>query len=418
MKCVKTLLALILLSCGPSLAGEWFIPAAAHADGEEGSVWRTKLFLRNFGAADLSVEITLLPRDRNNATGTESVTIELKAGESREIDDILSALFAFDGAAALRIESAGEELVVGSRTYNQAATGTFGQFIPGVRRAGAVQAEREIRLLGLNGADGWRSNVGWVNLESEAITVTVELFAGNGSSLGTSSFDEHPFGHRQFNVFTRLKVPAEDNVYAVLSASGTFQPYASVVASGSNDPIYVAALSGLDSAPSLLLPASAHVDGSGGTRWQTDLWVLNAGAAPAEVTIELWQQENAGSSPTVLSEVLSQGLGPGEQLQAEDVVLDVFGLDGAQAVLVVSSDEQLMATSRTYNTAPAGSFGQFIQGEPVDALGVVGEVLSMPGAVENNAFRTNLGVVSATSAVVVAHNLQLELLPPDNRLFY
>ena len=52
MRTTAPMLLAIILAAVPATAGEWWIPATAHADGAQGSVWRTDLVVHNFGADD------------------------------------------------------------------------------------------------------------------------------------------------------------------------------------------------------------------------------------------------------------------------------------------------------------------------------------------------------------------------------
>ncbi len=382
--------AVLLAGAMTTAAGEWWIPASAHGPGADGSVWRTDLVLANFGDADLEVTVSLMPQGLDNGVPTLVESIVVAAGATVGIEDVVAEMFGAGGTAAIHIAAASDELVASSRTYNLSSHGTFGQSIPGISAAAAIPAGSAGVLVGLSSAEGRRTNLGWVNAEARDVTVTVFLYDSAGDLINAATFHELPYGQTQFNLFRELTAGAVASAWAIVTADGALAPYASVVAGGSNDPIYVPALRGLDAATDLLYPAVARVAGSGGTSWGTDAWLLNTGGGFAEVTLELWP--TGGGAP--LTADLGYELAPGEQATLEDLVHSIFGLDGTQGALAVHADQLLLATSRTFNNAPVGEFGQFIPARSIGEMAGVGERQVLPGAVQSTAFRTNLGLVA------------------------
>lgn len=380
----------LLAGATTTAAGEWWIPASAHGPGADGSVWRTDLVLANFGDGGVEVTISLMPQGTDNGVPTLVESVMVAAGATIEIADVVAALFGAEGTAAIRIAAPGDHLVATSRTYNLSPHGTFGQSISGVAAAAAIPAGSAGTLIGLSSSEGRRTNLGWVNAEARPVTVTVFLYDAAGDLINAATFDALPYGQTQFNLFRELGAGAVASARAIVTADGALVPYASVVAAGSNDPIYVPALRGLDAATDLLYPAVAHVAGSGGTSWGTDAWLLNIGGGYAEIALELWP--TGGGAP--LTTILGHELAPGEQVALEDLVRSTFGLDGTQGALAVHADQLLLATSRTYNNAPVGEFGQFIPARSIGEMAGVGERQVLPGAVQSSAFRSNLGLVA------------------------
>ncbi len=385
----------LLLTVAPAAAGQWYIPAAAHSLGAEGSVWRTDLVVHSYASATTTVTLTLLPQGADNSARDRTWQVTVAPGATLRIEDVLATAFAFDGTAALVVDADVDAVVVTSRTFNLVAAGSFGQFIPAAAAATAVLPGTEAILPGLGAGGGRRTNLGWVSLGDQPSEVAVALYSEHGELLASETFTEQPFGQTQFNLFTELGVAATDTVWARVRATVPVMPYASVVASISNDPIYVAARTSLDAATDLIFPAAAHVAGAGGTNWASDAWVVNLGSAPATLSLELWRQGQANPTPQTVT--LDGVLAPLAQRALPDLILAQFGLDAAQGAVVVRSNQLVVATSRTYNTAPSGTFGQFIPAQRASSLGGVGETLLLPGAIDGSGFRTNLGLVATAS---------------------
>jgi len=361
-------------------------------------VWRTDVVLDNFGPEPVTATVTLLPQGTDNTDRSRATTVTVPAGGAMEIADALQALWGFTGVAALEIDAPVDTLAVRPRTFNQSSDGTFGQMIPGFA-SGSVVREVPAYLLGLSGTDGRRTNVGWVNAGPDPLTVTVALHGAAGDLLGEASFTVLPYGQAQINdVFAALGAPARDAAWAVVTADGPFVPYASVVAAGSNDPIFVAPLTPFDRAARALIPAVVHADGVNGTAWRTDLWLFNPSDETVTARLALLLKDRENPSP----ETATVTLEPGTQLALDDVVLSVFGHDTAVGALEIETDGgAVLATSRSYNAVPGGSFGQFIPARPAASLARDGEPYLLPGLTWNGAFRTNIGLVALDSSGTV-----------------
>jgi hypothetical protein len=143
------------------------------------------------------------------------------------------------------------------------------------------------------------------------------------------------------------------------------------------------------------VPVAAHTDGANGSQWRSELGLLNPGSRSASVEVRFHGPDTVMSS--------SIGVPAG----AQSVLSDVVGQLGAsgQGALEVIADRPLMLTARTYNqVAPdAGCFANGTQGQdyPVlDASGGLeaGQSAFLPALEEDDAYRTNIGVVNMGEA--------------------
>ncbi len=180
----------------------WVLPASAHAPGANGANWRTDLEVHNAGTTAATYTVELLARDAENLT-PQSRTYTLSPQQSVRYVDALMGMFAFTGAAALRITASSELVMVTSRTYNQIGTNpwnlpegsSFGQFVPAMTDAQAIGPGEEGRLIQLTqcpsaGGVDFRTNVGIVNATGTALDVTVDFYRADGTWLGTKSGGE------------------------------------------------------------------------------------------------------------------------------------------------------------------------------------------------------------------------------------
>jgi hypothetical protein len=141
------------------------------------------------------------------------------------------------------------------------------------------------------------------------------------------------------------------------------------------------------------VPAIAHNVGAGGTRWRSDLAVVNRSGFAGSLTLTY-------ASPD-LKVTQAAGLSAGGTVEWRNVLESLFGLapTGNTAGLVeVVADVPLAITARSYSEGPQGTMGQdFPALTDSDAL-LPGRVGILPQLRRGNGFYTNLGVVNLGTA--------------------
>ncbi len=243
----------------PDATSTLFVPASAHAAGANGASWRTDLQIHNPGTVTASFTLALLRRDADNsAPETRSFTVA--PGQSVRHVDVLTALFGFTGAAALRLDVSSGTLTVTSRTYNQIGENpwslpegsSFGQFVPGFPADAAIPYGEEGRLIQLTqrdaaSLDGFRTNLGLVNATASILDLKLDLYRADGTWLATKQGDElrlPPHGFRQLDQVFAPWGPLAD-AYAVVrpqTPGGRLFAFATVIDNHySGDPIFIPA---------------------------------------------------------------------------------------------------------------------------------------------------------------------------------
>jgi len=224
---------------------EWFVPAAARAAGQNGTVWRTDLAIFNGSGREASLTFTFLPKDGDNG-GLTGLPLSLSAGKVLAIDDVVLALFGLgDGSGAIRIQSSEPEMVVTSRTYNDAPAGTFGQSIPGFPVGSALVAGREGQIVGVIEGTNFRTNLGFVNASPDLVQLKTSFYDSEGVLLGIKLYSLKPFSQiqigRAFKTVSSADVSGGRMTVAVTSGGSIFA-YASMVDNRSGDPVYLPAI--------------------------------------------------------------------------------------------------------------------------------------------------------------------------------
>ena len=141
------------------------------------------------------------------------------------------------------------------------------------------------------------------------------------------------------------------------------------------------------------VPAVAHNVGAGGTRWRSDVAVVNRSGFAGSLTLTYLSPD--------LQLTQAVGLPAGGTVEWRNVLESLFGLalTGNTAGLVeVVADVPLAITARSYSEGPQGTMGQdFPALTDSDAL-LPGRVGILPQLRRGNGFYTNLGVVNLGTA--------------------
>lgn len=226
--------------------GPLVIAAASHADGLNGTTWRTQLEVCNPSPDPRIYRVELLPGYPPRAAPPPA-TLSLEPHACHRHDDVLASLFGFAGSGALRIVSEEGALAASSRTYADTADGTFGQSIPAVPECEAFSGEQALLLQLSSSADpdeGFRTNVGLVNLADQPAEVRLTASSGNWHHLGFLRVPVPPRSHRQLSDLLRVLGAGTVDAASVrvwVPSEGRVIPYASVVDNATGDPTFIPA---------------------------------------------------------------------------------------------------------------------------------------------------------------------------------
>lgn len=387
------------------------VPAAARAPGAAGTSWVTDLVLHNPGPTAATANLFFMAGGSDN-TATAGRQVQAPAGASIRLGDVVGSLFGLTDSGGAVLVGSDVELLISSRTYNDASSGTFGQFIPGLPLTAAVGADGQPWLVQLTGTDRFRTNVGFANPTSAELAASVELYDATGAFLGRRRLTVEPYGWRQLNgVVESIAGGSHEDVRALVAtttAGARFFCYASVVDNSSGDPVFI--LPGELFAGVQYITATAHVGGANQTSWRTDLELFNPGATGLEVGLELLRADRDNSSPRSARRVVAGG----GCLRLIDVLDELFGFTGAAALRISSGGEALMASSRTYNDLGTETYGQYIPAVPASDASDGGHAVRLIQLTHSTSgdagSRTNIGCVSTMASEIT---LTVELLSGD-----
>lgn len=192
-----TLLSLIAVPLVAQVNDTYVIPVAANAHGAFGSNWKTQFSIFNPQLdRDLVVTVVFIPT--GGAQG-DAVTITVPKNAMAYSDNILDDLaFTQASSGALLVYTDENDnrnttilqrsFLVTSNTYNDLGdNGTYGQTVPGIwtglqdfNTDGISGVAHGIRNIA---SQGWRTNVGAVNLGRCNVNVLVSVYDGDGNTL-------------------------------------------------------------------------------------------------------------------------------------------------------------------------------------------------------------------------------------------
>jgi len=247
-------------------------------------------------------------------------------------------------------------------------------------------------LIHLISGFSFRSNVGFMEVTGQAVTVEVKLFNDLNAPLGTKTYTLLPLGfHQVSNIFQDMGItanhPAARAEVRVLG-TGAVLAYASIIDNVSNDAIFTVAqkLLGVSTEAQRTLAVAAHTGGAKGTQWKSDVRVFNPTGAALDVT---YTYRPDGGTPMVETQSV-----PSMNIQyVGDALLQLFNVSqDTHGSLQVSAGSALLVSSRIYNAGDAGTYGQYVpsnrtdQGIVADSSGII------LGLQTNDGYRTNLGL--------------------------
>ena len=216
----------------PVLNNVYVIPSIAHAPGAGGTQWRTDVAAVNLAGSVASLELTYYS---DAAPQGQSVT--LAPFEARSWRDILVGRFGLSAGASSTgsIAIASDQPVyITSRTYNQTATGTYGQFYPACTVADAIVSGQIGVLPQLEKSSAFRTNIGILNLGSSWVSVLIKLHNATGAQVGSAkTLTADPSRWKQqYDIFANVGAGSQPVAYATVEVpteGGRVWAYASVI---------------------------------------------------------------------------------------------------------------------------------------------------------------------------------------------
>jgi hypothetical protein len=387
----------------------YVLPASAHVRGLEGTTWVSDLVLHNPNPWPAHAVLYLLD---DGVTEESRYRVVVPSMSSIVLADVLAESFGTGVKSGGLLIASSAPMKASSRTYNDAESGTFGQYVPVEIESKAVEGNEPVTLIQLTRNEDYRTNIGFTNIGRNELEVIIDLFSSSGSHLGSKGISIDPYSFSQItDILHKVGADDVDDAYAVIrtdDVEGSYFPYASIIDNETGDPIYASPVK--TSAHPIFIPAAAHLAGANKTVWRTDLEIYNSGNAGAWYQIELLVHGADNSMPENRLFTLS----PKNAVRYGDVLESVFGFEGSAALRITPIEGEIAVTSRTYNQLEAGTTGQFAAGVPEEEAIPFGQdarlIQLAQSTAANSGFRTNIGFANATP---MSTRVEIELFSGD-----
>ncbi len=372
---------------GPSVL---LIPGTVNAGGLNNTRFVSDLAITNPSSLPVTATLMLIP-----ANGTTFAFATLNPGETVVYRNVLDSLWGAQGAGATQVIGTGP-LLIRARTYNTAASGTYGVALPVFAIDRVFSAGDSAQSLWISqsasGSSGYRTNVAVVFPDATGGAATVSVYDADGNLAGSQAFESSEAGFQQFSVSSFAgAVPVGRAEIRV--SGGRAVAYSVVVDNVTGD----SSLFSFDALPAgaqdVLVNGVARANGRNDTFFRTDGRFYNPGSIDATVSVAFHANQNSNSSPMTRTFTVAAG----KIRDVVDVLDSLLGLPvGSAGALRFTSDARVAILCRTSNVDPSGAkpgtFGA--QQKPTPLLSFLmsadaGAVVT--GIRQNTAFRTNVG---------------------------
>jgi len=204
---------------------------------------------------DITITASFLPVGNVNNNGVGSTTFTVTKRQMRVLDDVVAAIFNTSGLGAIRLSSP-DDFEATARIYAQVATGTLGQFVPGLN---VGQSMTKGVLLQLKSNAAFRTNIGVVSPVNAAVNVTWRLYDKNNALISTGpTMTLQPFGvigptNMAGGLFFPIPAGADLNdAWVSYQSDNPIFAYASVIDNSTTDPTFIPAVP--DSGETIVVP--------------------------------------------------------------------------------------------------------------------------------------------------------------------
>jgi hypothetical protein len=383
-----------------SLVQRLVLPGAARTAGAFGSYWLTDVTFYNPSDQPQTVQVHYAANGATLTVAADTTrTVTLAPLEIRTIPDVLQNLFLFEsgGGALYIVPQTGMALNVTSRTYSQAANGTFGFGMNAIDIFAAASPRFPVTFSGAFLGANFRTNIVITDVSgrgSDAALLGWGPFGRTGNDF--TSYSVPALGQQQFNgVNGTMGVGAGDTGALVVTPTrGEAVATVFAIDNRTNDSTYFPP--DIPASVVRVIPAIGHLDGANGSKFRTDLYIFNNSDQVKFLTLQakVWDSSDPATAfPLTLL--------PREARTIPDVLKTAFNKSGIARLRYFqqgsTSDTSVRVTSRTYTIDDNGGTYGFLM-PPLNSFqsGAPGDTLEILGASLDKRFRTNLGLVDLT----------------------
>jgi hypothetical protein len=316
------------------------------------------------------------------------------------VPDVLKALFGIENGGGALTFVPDSAVVVTSRTYSRKGEGTFGFGMQAIDLFNAAGPRFPVSFSGAFPGEHFRTNLLLTDTSGRGTSATMSAAGVSGVIGRTVEALAAPAGGiLQFNgIGPSLALDARESGALLLQPTrGTAIATLVAIDNRTNDPTYFPP--DLAAGMTRDIPVIGHVDGANGSRFRSDLYLLNPADFPQTVTLEA-KQWDTPTRRTVQFTLLPQ-----EGRMISDALSRLFGMTGLARLRYTSWNavSGIRATSRTYTVEESGAtYGCLIPPLNNFQSAAGGERLEIIGVGGGSGYRTNLGLVELSARLTDA----------------
>ncbi|HEY3124373.1 MAG TPA: hypothetical protein VGK70_09970, partial [Thermoanaerobaculia bacterium] len=370
----------------------WTIPGAASIAGLNSTRFVSDLALTNLGSSTANVIVSFVgPGD------LPPKPITLAAGATTVYRNVLDALWAASGLVGALSVRSDQPLVLRARTYNTAATGTFGVALP-VYASGQLLAEGQTAdsfwvQQDPSGSSGFRTNVGVVFPDAGGGDAVVTFYDASGGVVGTLNYSSASAGFQQLSIASVAPAGLLVGRAQISVTRGRAAGYAV----GADNVTGDTSLYPFEALPAgvqdVVVNGVARLNGRNNTFFRTDARFYNP--TPSDVTVTLRFHAAGAANPTPQSATLN--LPAGRIVEVVDVLGTILSAPvGSGGAVRFTADQPVAILCRTSNVDPQGvqpgTFGAQQHPVPLASFLSSADAGAVVTAIRQDAsFRTNVG---------------------------
>jgi hypothetical protein len=399
------LVSLALTSGGLLADSAWTVPGVVNAGGLNGTHFVSDLTVTNPGTAAANVVLSFFPGSSSPKNFT------LNPGKTIVYSDVAGVTFGVSGGAGALSITSDQPLLIRAKTYNTAASGTYGVALPVVSTDRLLSPGDVGDSLWItqdaSGAAGYRTNIAVAFPDDSGGEATVTVYDADGNARGSQDFSLGSAGLKQFSVGSFAGAVSVGRAQIVVTR-GHAAGYAVVVDNVTGD----SSLFAFEDMPAgiqdVLVNGVARASGRNGAFFRTDGRFYNPTNADATVQVAFHASGNANPAPSTASFTVPAG----KILDVVDVLASLLGLPvGSAGALRFQSSSPVAILCRTSNVDPSGArpgtFGS--QQKPVPLLSFVSSADAgavVTGIRQDTDFRTNVGFAAGADGAQYTLTLQ------------
>jgi hypothetical protein len=385
----------------------WTIPGAASIAGLNNTRFVSDLALTNLGSSTANVIVSFVgPGD------LPPKPITLAAGATTVYRNVLDALWAASGLVGALSVRSDQPLVLRARTYNTAATGTFGVALP-VYASGQLLAEGQTAdsfwvQQDPSGSSGFRTNVGVVFPDAGGGDAVVTFYDASGGVVGTLNYSSASAGFQQLSIAS----VAPAGLLVGRAQISVTRGHAAGYAVGADNVTGDTSLYPFEALPAgiqdVVVNGVARLNGRNNTFFRTDARFYNP--TPSDVTVTVRFHAAGAANPTPQSATLN--LPAGRIVEVVDLLGTILSAPvGSGGAVRFTADQPVAILCRTSNVDPQGvqpgTFGAQQHPVPLASFLSSADAGAVVTAIRQDAsFRTNVGFTAGADGA--AYRLTLK----------